>query len=92
MKRTDKRKTVAYSAVFTREGIGYIVEFPALDGCVTQGDSLREAKAKGRDALRGYLKTLRANDDSWPEDHGPRRHNRNHRVVRLRVRLTDMTE
>jgi predicted RNase H-like HicB family nuclease len=87
MKQTTPR-SATYTAVLipAREG-GYIVEFPALDGCITQGDSIHEVKEHARDALRGYLRALLAHDDSLPIDHGPRQRNRTHRVIRLRVRI-----
>ncbi len=49
-----------YTAVFEPavEG-GYVVTFPALRGCITQGDTLAEARAMATDALTGYLEALR---------------------------------
>jgi predicted RNase H-like HicB family nuclease len=34
---------------------GYSVEVPALPGCCTQGDTLREAISNAREAIEGYL-------------------------------------
>jgi len=45
-----------YTAVFdpVPEG-GYVVTFPALQGLVTVGETLEEARAMAEDALRCYL-------------------------------------
>lgn len=37
-----------------REG-GFLVEFPGLRGCLTEGDSLREALKNAKEALNGWL-------------------------------------
>lgn len=48
-----------YTALLTpaEEG-GYLVSFPALDGCITDGDDLSEALANAEDALSLMLCTL----------------------------------
>ena len=38
---------------------GYVVECPALPGCVSQGDTIEEALSMVRDAIRGHLAVLR---------------------------------
>lgn len=38
---------------------GYIVECPALPGCLSQGDTVEEALTMIRDAIRGHLAVLR---------------------------------
>lgn len=48
----------AYPALFHAEDGGYWVEFPDLDGCFSQGDSIAEASANASDALEGYLFSL----------------------------------
>jgi antitoxin HicB len=45
----------AYPALFHCEDGGYWVEFPDLDGCFSQGDSIAEANSNAADALGGYL-------------------------------------
>ena len=37
-----------------KEG-GYLVEFPELDGCLTEGKTLNEAKKNASEALNGWL-------------------------------------
>jgi predicted RNase H-like HicB family nuclease len=48
-----------YTAVFepAAEG-GFIVTVPALPGLVTEGDTIEEARAMVKDAIRGYLESL----------------------------------
>jgi predicted RNase H-like HicB family nuclease len=46
----------AFMAVFepAEEG-GYVVRFPAIEGLVTEGESLDEAREMARDALRCFI-------------------------------------
>jgi len=48
---------------------GYTVTVPALPGCVTRGDTLEEAIAMARDAIRGYLEVLVKDGQPIPEEH-----------------------
>ena len=43
---------------------GYVVTCPALPGLVTEGDSLREARAMAKDAIALYLESL--HDEGLP--------------------------
>jgi predicted RNase H-like HicB family nuclease len=45
---------------------GYHAFCPALKGCHTQGDTLDEALANVREAIEGYLESLRAHDEPLP--------------------------
>ncbi len=38
---------------------GYIVHCPALKGCWSQGDTIEEAIGNIKEAIAGYLKTLK---------------------------------
>ncbi|HEY4580953.1 MAG TPA: type II toxin-antitoxin system HicB family antitoxin [Candidatus Acidoferrales bacterium] len=38
---------------------GYVVTCPALPGCCSQGDTREEALANIRDAIEGYLASLK---------------------------------
>lgn len=40
-----------YPAVFTKDGDFYIVKFPDIEGCYTQGETLSEAVELAEDAL-----------------------------------------
>jgi len=50
---------VRYEVNFRRlEDGGYIATVPALPGCLTDGDTLSEARRNVEDAIRSYLETL----------------------------------
>jgi antitoxin HicB len=62
MSRKQERGSVAdvgqsgYYARFTRQrGGGYLVEFPDLPGCLTEGKTIQEALDHAREALSGWL-------------------------------------
>ncbi len=45
---------------------GYIVSCPQLPGCVTQGETVEEGMAMIRDAIRGYIASLRKHGEPLP--------------------------
>ena len=47
---------------------GYTVTVPALEGCVTQGETLEEAIAMAKDAIQLYIETLQAEGTPVPEE------------------------
>ena len=52
---------VDYKVIVRRGDIsGYVVECPALPGCVSQGATLDEALTNIRDAMKGCLEVLNA--------------------------------
>ena len=60
-----------YTVVFepAEEG-GYVVTVPALPGLITEGDTLEEARAMARDAIRGYLESLMKHGEEIPIETG----------------------
>jgi len=44
-----------YPAVFYHWDNGYWVEFPDLPGCISQGDTLREAYMHAKTAMKDFL-------------------------------------
>lgn len=44
----------------------FVASVPALPGCVSQGSSRDEALANIREAIGGYLESLRAHDEPIP--------------------------
>lgn len=42
-----------------KEGGGYFIEFPDLPGCVSDGDTIEEAIANGKDAVKSWIKAAR---------------------------------
>jgi predicted RNase H-like HicB family nuclease len=51
----------------TEDG-GYTVTVPALPGCVTQGETLEEAIARARDAIRLHVEALLADGEPVPDE------------------------
>lgn len=47
---------------------GYTVTVPALPGCVTQGETLDEAIAMARDAIRLHIEALIADGEPVPDE------------------------
>lgn len=45
---------------------GYVVSAPALPGCVTQGETREEALQMIRDAIGGYITSLRKHGEPLP--------------------------
>ena len=44
----------------------FVVECPALPGCVSQGNTREEALANIQDAIRGYLESLAKHGEPVP--------------------------
>lgn len=65
MQREEYNFTVLFEPA--EEG-GYVVTCPALPGLVTEGDTLEEARAMARDAIRAYLESLRKDGRPIPAD------------------------
>lgn len=61
-----------YTAVFepAPEG-GFTVTVPALPGLVTEGDTIEEARAMVKDAIRGYLESLLKHGEEIPIEPSP---------------------
>ncbi len=61
-----------YTAVFepAPEG-GFTVTVPALPGLVTEGDTIEEARAMVKDAIRGYLESLVKHGEEIPAEPSP---------------------
>lgn len=47
---------------------GYTVTVPALPGCITEGDTLDEARRMAEDAIRCYCESLLNDGESLPPD------------------------
>ncbi|MGC2448281.1 MAG: type II toxin-antitoxin system HicB family antitoxin [Candidatus Sulfotelmatobacter sp.] len=47
---------------------GYTALVPALPGCVTYGRTLKEAQEMAKDAISGYIASLRKHKDPVPTD------------------------
>ena len=42
------------------EGGGYLIEFPELPGCMSDGETVEQAIVNGIDAMRGWIEAMRA--------------------------------
>jgi antitoxin HicB len=51
---------------------GYIVTCPQLPGCVTQGETVEEALTMIKDAIQGYITSLRKHGEPIPPSLGER--------------------
>ncbi len=53
----------AYSAVIRPlddyESGGYLIEFPDLPGCMSDGETIEDALANGRDAKRAWIAAMK---------------------------------
>lgn len=58
---------VAYPAVVHEEEGSFWVEFPDLEGCFSDGDSLTDAISNASDALGGYVCSLMDSDIPVPD-------------------------
>ena len=47
---------------------GFTAVVPALPGCVTHGRTLKEAREMARDAVAGYIASLRKHNEPVPTD------------------------
>ncbi|MBI4079148.1 MAG: type II toxin-antitoxin system HicB family antitoxin [Candidatus Levybacteria bacterium] len=72
MKKKISQKILKYTTIFepAEEG-GYVVYVPALPGCVTEGDTLEEAVEMVKDAISGYITSLKKHHEPVPEEKGP---------------------
>ncbi|MGO9893529.1 MAG: type II toxin-antitoxin system HicB family antitoxin [Bryobacteraceae bacterium] len=49
------------------EGGGYLVEYPDIPGCMSDGDTIEEAIANGREALRDCVEVFRESGRKLPK-------------------------
>ena len=51
----------------TEEGVGYLIEFPDLPGCISDGDTIDDAIANGKDAILCWIETAKQYGDVIPQ-------------------------
>ena len=63
-----KQKVLKYDVVFEeqKEG-GYTVTVPSLPGCISEGDTFEDAKAKITDAIKLFLEDLAKDGEEIPK-------------------------
>jgi antitoxin HicB len=49
------------------DGSGYLVEFPDVPGCMSDGETAEESMVNGLDALKSALLTLREFGEPFPQ-------------------------
>ena len=49
------------------EGGGYLIEFPDLPGCMSDGNTIEEAIENGKDAVFCWIETAKAFGDEIPQ-------------------------
>jgi antitoxin HicB len=49
------------------DGGGYLIEYPDVAGCISDGETPEEAIANGKDALKSCLRTMREFGDPIPK-------------------------
>jgi antitoxin HicB len=58
-----------YKILLTKEAEGgYMVTVPALVGCITQGDTIEEALAMGKEAIELYIEELQSRGEPIPDN------------------------
>ncbi len=62
-------KTYEFTVSFVpaEEG-GYTVTVPALPGCISEGDTLEEAKANIKEAVQGFIEALEKDGQTIPTE------------------------
>lgn len=63
-------KDLTFRTIIQRDGKYYHGYVPALPGCHTQGKTVEETRKNIREAMIGYLTTLKAHKQPVPEDAG----------------------
>lgn len=53
-----------------QEGGGYLIEFPDLPGCISDGETVDEAVSNGMDAKEAWLQVAKEQDRTIPEPGG----------------------
>jgi predicted RNase H-like HicB family nuclease len=71
-------RVLSYTVVFEPQPQGgFTVHVPALPGCVTEGDTIEEARRMAADAIQAYCESLLKDGDPLPHDIAePPRHER----------------
>ena len=64
-----QQKILNYNLLFKKEPEGgYTVTVPALQGCVTYGKTLEEAKKMAAGAIQAYIGSLQKHGETVPSD------------------------
>lgn len=62
-----KQKILKYDVIFEEQpDSGFTVTVPSLPGCISEGDTLEQARANITDAIKLYLEDLSADREEIP--------------------------
>ena len=62
-------KILNYTILLQPEaGGGYTVSVPALQGCITYGETIEKARLMAKDAILGYIKSLKKHGEIIPQE------------------------
>ncbi|HZT78684.1 MAG TPA: type II toxin-antitoxin system HicB family antitoxin [Gemmataceae bacterium] len=64
--RQKSGQTYVYPVVVEKDGDGYFVSCPALDGCFTEGDTYEEALKNIEEAIALHIEGRRARGEPVP--------------------------
>src|ERR1700733_9340873 len=72
MERKNKEKQkqkYKYQIVihWSPEDNAYLAKVPELEGCITHGETQREALAMAEDAIEAYIESMKKHDEKIPE-------------------------
>jgi antitoxin HicB len=63
-----KQKILKYDVIFEEQEVGgYTVIVPSLPGCISEGDTLDEAKENIEEAITAYLESMIKNGEKLPQ-------------------------
>lgn len=63
-----KQKVLKYDVIFEKQNVGgYTVTVPSLPGCISEGDTLKEAKKNIAEAITLYVESLAMDGEKIPE-------------------------
>jgi len=60
MKKQDNNYPFLLRKLTEKEGGGFLIEFPDLPGCISDGNTSEEAIENGRDAVKCWLEAAHA--------------------------------
>ena len=63
-------KMLTFRTIIKKDGRYYHGFVPSLPGCHTQGKTIEEARENLRDAIEGYLISLKKHGEPIPQDEG----------------------
>lgn len=63
-------KVLTYRTIIKKDGKYYHGFVPSLPGCHTQGDTIEDAKKNLKEAIEGYLLSLRKHNEPIPREEG----------------------